>query len=172
MDDQHWSDAPSATIEIDAEPEAVFAVISDPSTYPEWLPGARRIRSIDPGWPAPGTAFHHVVGVGPVRVADRTEVLAIDPPRQFDLRARIGPFGSADVRFDLTEVEGPDGRPGTSIEVFERPQEGAVALAWRTLARVNIRIGLWGRNELAVRRLKEWCERSGDGGPAERDHPA
>ena len=61
--------------------ERVFAVVSDPTTYPDWLVGAREIRSVDDDWPQPGSLFHHRVGlVGPLTVADSPEVLEVDAP--------------------------------------------------------------------------------------------
>ena len=59
--------------------DAAFAVLIDPETYPRWLIGATAIRDIDDDWPAPGSKFHHVVGVGPLQIPDDTEVLAIEP---------------------------------------------------------------------------------------------
>ena len=53
--------------DIDAPPERVFAVLADPRCYPEWVVGSKEIRAADPGFPAPGTRFHHTVGVGPLR---------------------------------------------------------------------------------------------------------
>src|SRR4051812_41318490 len=61
-------------IVIEAAEHDIFSVLLDPYTYPEWLVGAQRIRSVDDAWPEPGTAFHHVVGFGPIKVADSTRV--------------------------------------------------------------------------------------------------
>ena len=47
---------------VPAPPEAVFAVLSDPETYPEWLAGAQHIRQVDGDFPAPGSQFDHEVG--------------------------------------------------------------------------------------------------------------
>lgn len=158
----HWSGAPTASIEIAATQAAVYACVADPTTYPSWLPGADRVRSVDASWPDPGSAFHHVVGWGPLKVADTTEVLAVDAPTRLDLRARLGPFGAADVRFDLTDVGRVGEGAATRVDVYEKPQEGVLAVAWKTLGRFQLRVGLWGRNELALRRLKRYCE-EGDG---------
>ena len=109
--------------------EAVWAVLSDPYTYPHWLVGAQRIRSVDPGYPAPGTAFHHSVGpVDEVTVDDSTEVLASDPPRLLILRVHLGPLqGTVEMRVVSdsvsTEVrfrEVPTG-PGRLLTPLVRP---------------------------------------------------
>ena len=46
-------------ITVRTDPEAVFEVLDDPYAYPRWVVGARRIRSVDAGWPAVGSRFHH-----------------------------------------------------------------------------------------------------------------
>lgn len=105
-----------------ASPEEVFATISDPRTYPRWLVGAREIRSVEADWPAPGSRFHHRVGVaGPLTVADNTEVKEVDPPRRLVLEARARPIGRASVTFRLSEDVRPDGRQVTRIEMEEAP---------------------------------------------------
>src|SRR5690606_1626400 len=69
-----------------AAPRAdVWAALVDVRTYPTWLVGARRVRSVDDGWPEPGQAFHHVVGVGPITIADATRSVAVDPERRLEL---------------------------------------------------------------------------------------
>jgi len=40
----------------------VFDALADPRTYPQWLLGAKEIRSIDPTWPAPSSSFRHQIG--------------------------------------------------------------------------------------------------------------
>ncbi len=41
-------------VTVPAAPEAVFAVLSDPETYPEWLAGAQHIRQVDDRFPRRG----------------------------------------------------------------------------------------------------------------------
>lgn len=103
-------------IDIRAEPEEVFATLADPRTYPRWLVGAKEIRSVDPGFPAPGARFHHVVGLaGPLTVADSTLCEEVDEPRLLRLEARARPAGRAEVTFTLEPHGG-----GTRVEVRER----------------------------------------------------
>ena len=47
---------------VDSPPSRVFAVLADPTTYPDWLVGAQAIRDVDPAWPAPGAKFSHRIG--------------------------------------------------------------------------------------------------------------
>lgn len=109
--------------------EDVFDILVRPETYPEWLVGAREIRSVDAGWPSVGSCFHHRVGlIGPITVADSTEVLAIEEPRRLVLEVRARPFGRGRVTFSLEDVPLVDGRPCTRITLDEVPI-GALAPA-------------------------------------------
>jgi uncharacterized protein YndB with AHSA1/START domain len=100
---------------------AIFSALVDPYTYPHWLVGARAIRSIDDDWPAPGSAFHHRVGLaGPLQVADLTRVLYLDAPRSLTLEVRVRPFGRGRTRFTLVDESG-DGPAATRVELDEVP---------------------------------------------------
>ena len=101
---------------INAPPAAVDAVLEDPTTYPSWLGGARRIRSVDRGWPQVGRGFDHEVGAGPVEVHDRTVVTGRRPGRELRLLARARPLLVAEVRFELAPIEG-----ATRLEMTETP---------------------------------------------------
>jgi uncharacterized protein YndB with AHSA1/START domain len=102
---------------IDAPVEDVFAALTDPHTYPRWLIGAQDIRDVDDGWPAPGTRFHHRVGLGgPLTVADSTKVLAVDAPHRLDLEVRARPLGRGRASFRLDR----DG-DGTQVALEEHP---------------------------------------------------
>jgi uncharacterized protein YndB with AHSA1/START domain len=85
--------------ELDLTATEAFAVLTDPETYPRWLVGTRRIRAVDSAWPQPGSRFHHVVGVGPIRIADTTEVLEIEPDSLLRLQVRARPLIAAIVTF-------------------------------------------------------------------------
>ncbi|MEO8969121.1 MAG: SRPBCC domain-containing protein [Solirubrobacteraceae bacterium] len=95
-------------------PERVFAVLSDPESYADWVVGSHSIRDADPGWPAVGARFHHRVGVGGLTVNDHTEVLEADPPRRIVLRARARPLGTARVEIVLAPRAG-----GTHVTMTE-----------------------------------------------------
>jgi len=101
---------------IPAPPEAVWRVLADPESYGHWVVGSKCIRDADPSWPAPGSRFHHTVGVGPLTIDDHTESLAHDPPRRLELRAYARPLGVAKV---ILELEPRDG--GTEIRITENP---------------------------------------------------
>ena len=136
----------TSTIHLTASPQQVWDVISDPGTYPRWLIGAKRIRSIDEDWPAVGSAFHHVIGVGPMVVKDATSVLEQRPPERLVLHARVGPGGMNRVVFTLA----PGAHGGTDLTMQEYPARGPlVRLAAPLLDLVTL-----GRNEISIRRLR------------------
>jgi uncharacterized protein YndB with AHSA1/START domain len=86
---------------VPAAPNAVFAVLSDPETYPDWLAGAQRIRKVDGDFPAPGSHFDHEVGPSDhLTVADRTKALTADAPNQLALEVHAGPLRGI-VEFEL-----------------------------------------------------------------------
>lgn len=103
---------------MDAPAPVVFAALVDPWTYPEWLVGAKEIRSVDDAWPRPNSRFHHRVGLGgPATVADSTKILAIEPPIRLQLEVRARPFGRGRATFRLRPL--PDDR--TEVCLDERP---------------------------------------------------
>ena len=106
-------------------PSTIFDALVDPTTYPHWLVGARDIRSVDDRWPEPGTAFHHRVGlIGPLKVADLSKVIEVDPPLLLSLEVRARPLGRGRATFSLRELAGAPGR--TEVTLDEVPL-GALA---------------------------------------------
>jgi uncharacterized protein YndB with AHSA1/START domain len=143
---------PVTTIDVDQSPAAVFAVITDPRTYPDWLVGADSIRSVDRNWPEPGSSFHHVVGAGPFKIADRSTVVAVDEPHRLELTVFARPLIRARVTFALS----PRADGGTRVELREKPERGLIAVAWRWIGRFGVAAGLWGRNVVALDRLRRY----------------
>jgi uncharacterized protein YndB with AHSA1/START domain len=134
--------------------DQVFAALVDPETYPHWLVGARDIRAVDDGWPAPGTAFHHRVGlVGPLTVADLTKVIDIDEPRRLGLEVRARPFGRGRATFTLHD-ERATGVTATVVEIDEAP----IGLLAATTPLVDPLTAL--RNRRSLRQLADFL-RSG-----------
>jgi uncharacterized protein YndB with AHSA1/START domain len=103
--------------DLPATNEVVYAVLTDPTTYPEWLVGAQDIRAVDPDFPAPGADFHHSVGASDdLTVKDRTTSRGANPPYHLVLEVRARPFFRGIVEFVLR----PDG-DGTEVVQTERP---------------------------------------------------
>jgi uncharacterized protein YndB with AHSA1/START domain len=139
-------------IHVDAPPERVFAVLSDPSSYASWVVGSKEIRGADAGFPAPGTRFHHSVGFGPLTVKDHTEVLESVPPRRLVLKAKARPLGTARVVIELAPEDG-----GTRVRMVEDAGNPLTRLLFNPLTHLLVR----GRNVEGLRRLKALAESAG-----------
>ena len=130
-----------------AAPEVVFDVLADPRTYPDWLVGAQRIRSVDPSFPAPGAQFEHSVGATEAAtVDDVTEVRAVDRPRRLRLLVHAGAF-HGDVEL-LVEPRAD----GSEVRFRERP------VGWAAALTPVLRTVLHGRNAESLRRLADLVE--------------
>ena len=137
-------------IHIDTPPERVFEVLADYRSYGYWVVGSRKMRGMDPGFPAAGTRFHHQVGVGPLHLNDHTQVLEVKQPTKLILKAKARPFlGTAVV--DLT-LEAQNG--GTHVTMREDPGDALTAFVFQPITHLLVR----GRNVESLKRLKELAE--------------
>lgn len=144
-----------------ASPATVFAVLSDPRKYAYFVVGTKKIRRFDPGYPDPGAAFHHSLGVGPLVLRDLSRVEEVGEEQRLVLRAQMSIVGVNVVAFELKAGEG-----GTEVTVEEHPLEGFVARTWNPVFEAM----LWLRNQEMLRRLRKAAEqlqsrRSADAAP-------
>lgn len=135
---------------VNAPPERVWAVLSDPRSYGEWVVGSRRIRGWDDDWPATGSRFYHEVGTPPLVTRDHTEVLERQEPRLLKLRARARPLGTAIVTIEIR----PEGGGGSHITLLEDPGDPLTRLATLPWWWLMVRL----RNVGSIQRLKEIAE--------------
>lgn len=135
--------------EIPASPDEVFAVLSDPTTFPDWLIGDSEIRDFDHNWPSPGSKIHHLIGVKPFTLPDDSEVIDVEPNRSLTLRVRIRPFFVGNVTFRL--VGGPD---RTVVSIDEEPVPALVAAITRPIVDPL----LHARNHRTLIRLERFLE--------------
>ena len=117
-------------------PQAVWEVLADPAGYGYWVVGSKIIRDAEPDWPAPGSRFHHTIGVGPLTVSDHTVSLEAAAPRLLKLRAKGRPAGTA---------------TGTVVRMTENPDGVYAALALNPLVHVATKL----RNAESLMRLEE-----------------
>lgn len=134
---------------VGAAPDVVFAVLADGRSYGEWVVGAKHIRDVDAGWPAPGARIHHTVGVGPLFIRDTTEVKQCEEPSRLLLEARVRPTGVASI--DLRLI--PEG-DGTRVVMREEPVSGPISLLPGAITDWAIDR----RNRRALARLKDMAE--------------
>lgn len=132
--------------------DEVFAALADPRTYPEWLLGAKEMRSIDPTWPAPGSKFHHRVGIiGPITTADSSSSCEVHAPELLDLEVRARPVGRARVVFRLSAPT-----PTTTEVAFSETPIGAA----RILAPIAGPLAVL-RNHRSLDNLERYLDRAG-----------
>jgi uncharacterized protein YndB with AHSA1/START domain len=137
------------SIDVDAGPEAVWAVLADAPTYGEWVVGTKEIVRADEHWPEVGSLLEYALGVGPISVGDRTVVLEAAPPRLLVLRAELQRLGAALIRLELVPRPG-----GTRVVMDEAPVEGIVEKLHTRLSEA----ALEQRNRVALDRLKRLAE--------------
>ena len=134
---------------VDAPPEAVFDVLSDPDSYGHWVVGSSRTRDADPDWPAKGAKFHHTQGFFGIGLPDNTEVIASKRPRQLVLEARIRPFAVNKVELRLRRSG-----HGTALTMVEYPTGGLARLVANPLMDFALHL----RNLESLRRLRNLAE--------------
>jgi hypothetical protein len=134
---------------VDASVEETFRGLSDARCYGIWVVGSSEIRRADPGWPAPGTALDHTVGIWPVRIADHTEVVKARPPAFLELLAHARPLPPARIALTL-RPEGDATRVVMQEDIEPMPLR---ILLWPV---TQIAVGL--RNAESLRRLKGLAE--------------
>lgn len=137
-------------VRIKAPPERVFEVLAEPDSYADWVVGSQSIRDADPSWPAIGARFYHRVGVGPLRVNDHTEVVAVDAPRRLVLRARARPLGTAMITLTAQTLSAG----GTELIMEEGPGDVFSRLLFNPFTDPLVAL----RNSESLRRLKRIAE--------------
>lgn len=135
---------------IDTPPQRVFAVLSEPRSYADWVVGAKDVRDADPSWPALGAKLHHTVGFGPLTLDDHTEVLEVQDDRRLVLKAKTRPLGTARVELDLLDA----GAGQTKVVMREGPGDIVSRFVFNRLADLALK----GRNVETLRRLKQLAE--------------
>jgi uncharacterized protein YndB with AHSA1/START domain len=138
------------TIKVSASPEAVFDVLDDAYAYPRWVVGARRVRHVDPSWPAVGSKFHHAIGTAAGELHDSSKILERQPPNRIALEVRFRPTGVANVEIDI-ERDGDN----SIVTITESPTGGPVSHLPGFLTDPLLFV----RNALALQRLRHEIER-------------
>jgi uncharacterized protein YndB with AHSA1/START domain len=127
-------------------PPAVWQALADPGGYGYWVVGSKVVRDVDPSWPAPGSRFHHTIGVGRLKVSDHTESLEAEPPRLLKLRAKGRPLGTARITMEMTPKDF-----GTVVRMTETPDGPTSFLALNPVVHVMTKA----RNAESLMRLEE-----------------
>jgi uncharacterized protein YndB with AHSA1/START domain len=136
-------------IQVNASPERVFEVLSDPDSYGEWVVGSSEIRDAEGGWPSEGATFHHTQGLPKIGIKDTTTVMESRSPEYLRLCVRARPVVIADVRLQLIR----SGRT-TRVEMIEEPIGGYLGAVHNPVFDLGLRL----RNAESLRRLKRLAE--------------
>jgi uncharacterized protein YndB with AHSA1/START domain len=126
--------------------QAVWDVLADAGEYGYWVVGSKLIRDADDDWPAPGSKFHHTIGVGPFKVSDHTVALEAERPHRLVLRAKGRPVGIAKITLTMTPRAG-----GTVVHMVENPDGVYRPLALNPL----LHLATLARNGESLMRLEE-----------------
>jgi uncharacterized protein YndB with AHSA1/START domain len=143
---------------VDAAPERVWEVLSDPACYPRWVVGAKGFRGADAEFPAIGSKFHHCVGFGPLTVEDHTEVLDLQPPFRIELKAKARPLGTARVVLLVQQMA----ENRSYLTLIEDAGDPLTRFVFNPLTNALV----WGRNVKALERLKAMIEDGPDAAQA------
>ncbi|GAA3487469.1 SRPBCC family protein [Streptomyces cremeus] len=82
-------------------PDALWAVLSDPSRYEEWVVGTYSTRPGTGAWPQQGATLRYTVRLGRKEFEGHTTVRRHEPPHSLELEAYSGPLGTARIAFDI-----------------------------------------------------------------------
>ena len=117
-------------VEVDASPENVWAVVTDPANLPHWDRHIEAVEAVPKAGLSPGATYVVVVRFMRVRARVKAEVLEWSPPSH----ARIRLSGPVDATIDTAVDPLPNGRSLLRHEVDYRFRGGAFGrLAARSL---------------------------------------
>lgn len=146
---------------IDLPIHETFALVADPTTYPEWLVGAQDVTEVSEAWPEVGSSFTHRIGFGPLRVPGSTTIRDISAPTNLTLGAGMGPLGEAHVEFVLEAVDADH----TQVTVTETPIGGLARASWFIYRPIVFGL-LLGRNAASLEMLAKLARRDPYAGAA------
>jgi uncharacterized protein YndB with AHSA1/START domain len=140
------------SISVAASPERVFEVLSDPFAYGDWVVGTRAILGVDGPWPEAGASLRYELGLGPLRMRDRTFAIAVQAPHRLELLAKAGPFPDVTITFEVRAAEA-----GAHVTLQEHAANPWLRAAAGPLGDLAILL----RNRVALHRLKRLSETGG-----------
>ncbi|WP_374772544.1 SRPBCC family protein [Streptomyces sp. NBC_01310] len=82
-------------------PQAVWAVLADPTRYGEWVVGPSESTPLDAAWPEVGSRLRYTVRLGPWSTDGVTTVRHRAPGKELELEASFKSFGTARIFLQL-----------------------------------------------------------------------
>lgn len=134
-----------------ATPRQIDEALRDGWNFADWVVGAVHVRGVDPQWPQPGSNVQHRLGAWPLVINDATEVVAYEPEKRLDLRARLWPFGEAEV-----SLQWEQNSPGTCRVRMEEQFVHGPALTLRNQVADTV---LHSRNRESLERLEHLTQK-------------
>ena len=105
------------SIDIDAYPEDIWEVLTDPARFPEWIKGMQQVEMLTTGEYGVGTRYRATAGTGERTVQWEVEITAVEPP----------------TRIEFAYTGDVEGRGGWQIEVLP-DDEGCRVTSWDEFA--------------------------------------
>ncbi|MCZ4119608.1 SRPBCC family protein [Streptomyces sp. H39-S7] len=131
-------------------PHAVWSVLSDGSTYADWVVGTSTTHEADANWPAVGSAITYTVKLGPLDLHNRTVVRVNELESRLELEAYAGVLGTARIAIEIRPW-GDD----SLVVVDEHPLRGPGARLHNTVVDAAIML----RHRSMLDRFAEAVER-------------
>lgn len=149
---------------INADPAAVWEVLSDGRRYADWVVGTGASRPKHGRWPEKNSSLEYEIRLGPFRLANETVVRSCRERSRLELEITAGPLGTARCSIELREW-GDD----CLVIVDEHPLHGIGAAVHNVAVETFIQL----RHRAMLARLARCCEQ-GDarGGTHTRPSPA
>ncbi|MBT2439880.1 SRPBCC family protein [Streptomyces sp. ISL-36] len=82
-------------------PEAVWAVLADPSRYSDWVVGTSDTQPLDDDWPRVGARLRYTVRIGPWSGSGETIVRRCAPGAELELEAAARGIGTARIALEV-----------------------------------------------------------------------
>lgn len=100
-------------------PDALWAVLSDPYRFGDWVVGTSAARPEKGRWPEVGSSLRYSIRIGPKDLQGTTVVRRYEPPGALELEAHAGSLGTARIAFDIRRWG-----EGTLVILDEHPLRG------------------------------------------------
>lgn len=98
-------------------PEAVWAALTEPMSYPRWLVGVKDVLWVDEAWPQPGAGVDYLFRWGPFSLRGRVTVLEAQRPGHLRLRWKRRLLGDAVAEFTIVQTA-----DGCVVDLAEAPR--------------------------------------------------
>ncbi|MFE2877335.1 SRPBCC family protein [Streptomyces roseus] len=88
---------------IHRSPQAVWAVLAEPTLYGEWVVGPSESTPLDRTWPEVGSRLRYTLRLGPWSAEGVTTVRHREPGRELELEASFKSLGTARIFLQLRQ---------------------------------------------------------------------